>query len=153
MKEAGGDSLTIFEEYKNWIGNTSDEVIFEVEKGAIRAFARAIGAGDFPLYTDEAFARRQGYASLVAPPTFPTTFFIPMPGVNVPLSRLIHGEQAFIYERPIVAGDVLRVQRKIVDVVEKKGGRWDMLIAKTEYYGRDLQGNLVYTAKTNVIIH
>src|SRR5690606_30729912 len=96
-------------------------VEFEVEKGAIRSFADAIGAGYERLYTDESFARQQGYASLVAPPTFPTIFRIAVPGLPADLSRRIHGEQAFEYERPIVAGDILYCQSTIKDIKVRAG--------------------------------
>lgn len=60
------------------IGSKSDVYQFEVEKGAIRKFADAIG-DDNPLYHDEEYAKQRGYKSLVAPPTFPATFNIPKP--------------------------------------------------------------------------
>lgn len=51
------------------IGSKTETFEFEVEKGAIRAFASAIG-DDNPLYFDESYAQALGYASIVAPQHF-----------------------------------------------------------------------------------
>ncbi|MED4585141.1 MaoC family dehydratase N-terminal domain-containing protein [Brevibacillus choshinensis] len=134
------------------VGSTSEATTIEVEKGAIRAFAHAIG-DDNPLCTDEAFARQHGYASLVAPPTFPTTFRVPIPNVRFELSRVLHGGQEYSYERPIVAGDVLRCVSRVADVYEregKQGGKMTFLV--TEVRGEDLGGRLVYTSKSTTIL-
>ena len=56
---------------RDLIGRRSDEVLVEVERGAIRKFAEAVGD------TTEACLRGE-----VAPPTFPTTIRIPVPGLT-----------------------------------------------------------------------
>jgi acyl dehydratase len=132
------------------IGSKSDDFEFEVEKGAIRAFAAALGSEN-PLYFDENYAKEQGYASLVAPPTFPSTFRLPKPGINVVLSRTLHGEQEFIYERPIVAGDVLRCSNQLIDIFERPGKSGTMTFFILETRGEDVNGNLVYRSKTTII--
>lgn len=132
------------------IGSKSEVMEFEVEKGAIRAFAHALGAQN-PLYFDEAYAKEQGYASLVAPPTFPATFRLPKPGINVELSRTLHGEQEFIYERPIVAGDVLRCQNQLVDIFEREGKKGKMTFFILETRGEDVNNNLVFRSRTTII--
>lgn len=132
------------------IGSKSDVFEFEVEKGAIRAFASALGSEN-PLYFDEKYAVGQGYASLVAPPTFPSTFRLPKPGINVELSRTLHGEQEFIYERPIVAGDVLCCSNQLVDIFERPGKSGTMTFFILETRGEDRTGNLVYRSKTTII--
>jgi acyl dehydratase len=138
---------------KSIIGTKSEPGIVEVEKGAIRAFANAIG-DDNPLYLDEAFARKQGFASIVAPPTFPTTFRLPRnPKIQIELARVLHGEQEYTYERPIVAGDVLRCQSTVIDVYERTGKLGSMTFMVSEVRGEDLAGNLVFTGKSTVIIH
>jgi acyl dehydratase len=134
------------------IGSTSEAVLMEVEKGAIRAFAHAIG-DDNPLFTDEAYAREQGYSSLVAPPTFPTTFRVPIPQVKLELSRVLHGGQEYSYARPIVAGDVLRCVNQVLDVYERegqKGGKMTFLVTRVQ--GEDLDGQLVFTSTSTIIL-
>ncbi|MBI5445907.1 MAG: MaoC family dehydratase N-terminal domain-containing protein [Deltaproteobacteria bacterium] len=124
---------------------------FEVEKGAIRAFAGAIGDGN-PLYHDEAYARRQGYAGLVAPPTFPQTFKMPLPGLEkVDKRRTLHGAQEFLYERPLVAGDVLRCTSKLVDVFERAGKQGVMTFCVVEIRGEEPGGKLVFRCLTTII--
>lgn len=135
---------------RNAIGVKSEKRVFEVEKGAIRAFAQAIG-DDNPIHLDEAYAKEQGYASLVAPPTFPATLRMPKPGINVELSRTLHGEQEFSYERPIVAGDVLHCVSELVDIYERPGKAAPMTFFILETRGEDSNGNLVFTSKTTVI--
>jgi acyl dehydratase len=134
------------------IGSKSEPGWLEVEKGAIRAFANAIGDNN-PLYMDEAFAKEHGFASLVAPPTFPTTFRIPPnPKVKFELARVLHGEQEYAYERPIVAGDQLRCVSTVVDVYERTGSMGAMTFMISEVRGEDLNGNLVYVGKGTIII-
>lgn len=132
------------------IGSTSEVYEIEVEKGAIRAFANAIG-DDNPLYHDEKYAKEQGYTSLVAPPTFPQTFKIPTPGLNVDKRRTLHGEQEFIYERPIVAGDVLRCVSKLEDIFERQGKQGTMTFILIEMRGKDINGELVFSSITTII--
>lgn len=133
------------------IGSKSEVVKFEVEKGAIRAFAAALGSSNL-LFTDEEYAKSQGYASLVAPPTFPGTFRMPKPGLDkLELSRTLHGAQEFIYERPIVAGDVLFCSSQLVDVYEKESKQKKMTFYILETRGEDEQGNLVYRSRTTII--
>ncbi len=134
------------------IGTTSKVYEFEVEKGAIRAFASAIG-DDNPLCFDEAYAKSQGYASLVAPPTFAQTLRIPFTdlNVNVDKSRTLQGEQEYIYERPIVAGDVLRCVSELVDIKERQGKKGPMISFVYEIRGEDLKGNFVFLSRTTVI--
>ncbi len=135
---------------RNAIGTKSEMIEFEVEKGAIRAFARALG-DENPIHLDEAYAKKQGYASLVAPPTFPATFRMPKPGIQVELSRTLHGEQEFLYERPIVAGDKLRCVSQLVDIFDRPGKTGPMTFFILETRGEDVEGNLVFISKTTVI--
>src|SRR5581483_278143 len=49
------------------IGMEGAPYTLEVDKTAVRMFARAVGYTD-PLFYDEAFAKSKGYRSLPAPP-------------------------------------------------------------------------------------
>jgi acyl dehydratase len=100
---------------------------YQVGREKIREFALAIGADD-PLHHDVAAARHAGYPDVVAPPTFPfsVTFaasrvIIEDPALGVDYSRVVHGEQRFVYARPIVAGDEL-VCVNTVDEITSRGG-------------------------------
>jgi len=121
------------------IGLTSEPVVNEVEKGAIRKFAEAIGDPN-PVYA-------QGE---IAPPTFPTTFRTKLP-ITIELKRVLHGGQEFEYERPIRAGDVITVVSRVVDVVEKHGKLGAMTIYTVESEGTDAEGQLVYRGRSTII--
>lgn len=120
----------------------SDPEWFDVEKGAIRKFAEAIG-DPHPAY-------RTGEA---APPTFPTTFRTgPIPGVEFDLAHVLHGEEEYEYERPLQAGDRLQVQRKVVDYKERTTSMGTMAILVLETEGRDDGDALVYRARSTILI-
>ncbi|HWM65134.1 MAG TPA: MaoC family dehydratase N-terminal domain-containing protein [Steroidobacteraceae bacterium] len=124
---------------KKFIGSETPVRTFEVERYPIRCFARAIGETN-PIHSDEAAAQRAGFRSLVAPPTF--AFCVNMMASDAALGQLfremgvsflnlLHGEQSFTYHQPIVAGDVLTLRSRIVDVYEKKGGALGFIVFET----------------------
>lgn len=133
------------------VGLTSAPEEFEVEKGAIRRFAAAIG-DENPLYLDEAHAQRRGYASVLAPPTFPTTFRMALP-VEIDPSHILHGEQEYSYTRPIVAGDVIRCTTTVRSVREREGSIGKMTILVAETIGEDRNGQPVFTGTSTIIVH
>ena len=57
------------EELKQFIGQSVDTSIFEIEKEPIRRFADAVGDAN-PLYWDEAYAKNTRYGAIIAPPGF-----------------------------------------------------------------------------------
>lgn len=132
---------------RSLVGSATEPFVVEVEKGAIRAFADAIGDHN-PISWDEAHAKRLGYAGLVAPLTFPASFRPPqrqpwMQGLDE--SRVLAGEQYFEYVRRVVAGDVLTCQLHLVRVDEKEGRSGKMEILVQEMRASDADGNLVVT--------
>jgi hypothetical protein len=114
------------------IGSSQAPFCVDVEKGAIRRYAEAIGEST-QIYFDEAFARSLGYAGIVAPPTFPTTFRPPSKPAwvrGLDEGRILAGEQGFHYWRPIVAGDQLQCELRLTDVQHKRSskGAMDLII-------------------------
>jgi acyl dehydratase len=98
-----------------------------VGREKIREFARAIGATD-PAYHDPAAARALGHPDVVAPPTFAVVVasaandqVVQDPDLGVDYSRVVHGDQRFVYERPVVAGDEL-VCESTVEEITSRGG-------------------------------
>jgi acyl dehydratase len=86
---------------------------YEVCREKIREFAAAIG-DDNPAYRDAAAARALGHPDVVAPPTFPIVFTFPAtrpavfdPDIGIDYSMVVHGEQRFVYARPVHPGDQL----------------------------------------------
>ena len=59
----------ITEEMKKVVGVVQEPIIWEVERGAIKRFAEAVGDPN-PLYFDEEYAKGTRYGGIVAPPGF-----------------------------------------------------------------------------------
>jgi len=123
------------------IGQQSEEVLVEVERGAIQKFAEAVGD------TTEACLRGE-----VAPPTFPTTIRIPIPGLTYDLARILHGGQEYRFQRPIRAGDRLRCRARLQDVYQREGRLGAMTFLIIELEGRGQNGEPVFTGRSTVIV-
>ncbi|SHH51182.1 FAS1-like dehydratase domain-containing protein [Pollutimonas bauzanensis] len=139
---------------RSLVGSATAPFVVEVEKGAIRAFADAIG-DDNRLARDEDFARSKGYGGLVAPPTFPASFRPPerQPWLlGLDEGRILAGEQYFKYARPVVSGDVLTCRLHFVRVDEKAGRSGAMLLVVQELRAADAHGDLV-VANGRVVIY
>lgn len=126
---------------RSLIGLESEPVVYEVERGAIRKFAEAVGDPN-PVY-------QRGD---VAPPTFPTTFHVTIPGLHFDLKRCLHGGEEYSYERPIRAGDRITVVRRVKDVYQREGSLGVMTFYIIESEGKDPAGNLVYTGRSTIIV-
>lgn len=128
------------------IGSESEPYVAEVERGAIRKFAEAIGDPN-PLYGDRQFAQSMGYADVVAPPTFPVTFRLPVEPIwtrNLDRRRILAGEMRFEYSRPIVAGDVLQIAIRFTGVDRATGRSGAMELLRQEIHGREGSGKRVF---------
>jgi acyl dehydratase len=134
------------------VGRRSEPVSVEVEKGAIRRFAEALGETN-PLYFDEEAARAAGFRSIVAPPTFPVTLGrVPVPGLVLPPAGLIHGEQEFEYGEPIVAGDVITLTSMLEDVKTRTGRQGTMTILTLRTEGVNQTGALAFVSRATIIV-
>lgn len=138
-------------DFAAFVGRASSPIRNEVEKGAIRRFAQALGDTN-PLYWNEDYARSMGYKSVVAPPTFSRTFdYGTIADFALPQEGLIHGDQSFTYYAPIVAGDVLYCSSQLLQVKERKGRLGRMVFLVLEQSVKDEQGNLRLQEQTTVI--
>lgn len=129
------------------IGTSTEPFLVEVEKGAIRKFAEAIGDSN-PIYRDEAAAKALGFTAIVAPPSFPVSFIPPRvpPWMrNLDRKRILAGEQRFDYARPVLAGDLLSCRIVFVGVDKKEGRSGSMELLRSEVIGEDADGNWVFT--------
>jgi acyl dehydratase len=138
---------------RSLIGASTETFVVEIEKGAIRRFAEAIDDGN-PLFRDEAFAREAGHPGIIAPPTFPVTFRPPEEPVwtrALDRRRVLAGEHAFEYTRPIRAGETLTCRIHFVDVIDREGrsGRMELLVQETR--GADAAGALVFVHRRTTI--
>ena len=119
---------------KKWIGHELPESVLPLERMRLQFFAKAIGETD-PVYTDAAAARAAGYADIPAPPTFlfaaeldsGTTFRL-LEDLQIPIAKLLHGEQNFTYHRPACAGDTVTVRSTLSDIYDKKGGALEFVV-------------------------
>jgi acyl dehydratase len=139
---------------KSLIGRESEPTVVEVEKGMIRRLVEAVGDAN-PAYSDEAAARAAGYASLVAPPTFPVVLSINerfRHSLDLGTRSLLLGEESIEYGRPVVAGDRLTLRSRVADVQERAGtsGATDVLVLETEARGAD--GELVFKTRETFIL-
>jgi acyl dehydratase len=121
---------------------------YEVSRVKIAEFAAAIGDPS-PVFRDRAAARAAGHPDVIAPPTFAIVLSMASagvamsdPGLGLNYAMVVHGEQRFTYERPILAGDVLIAQPTITDI--RDAGRNVMLTTSTQI--RTADGELVCTA-------
>jgi acyl dehydratase len=120
-----------------YIGHRLAPFSAEVEKGRLKFFAKAIGQTD-PVYSDEAAARAAGHPGLPVPPTFLFCLEMesPNPGalrelLNLPLPKVLHGEQRFHYHAMAYAGDTLHFEQRIADIYAKKGGLLEFVVRET----------------------
>ena len=98
-----------------------------VGREKVREFASAVFA-TAPLHHDVDAAVAAGYPDVVAPPTFPIVLqektlqqLLSHPGAGIDFSRVVHGDQKFEYERPLVAGDEV-IARLRVTKIQSLGG-------------------------------
>lgn len=110
---------------------------FEVTDDRLRAFVESTGGA---------------YAGGPAPATFPiVAAFEAMMGFleaeQLDLSRIIHGEQRFSYDRPLVAGDVLTVRLTVASLRQIGGND----IVGTTSTVTDAEGTLVCTGAATLV--
>lgn len=127
---------------------------YQVGREKVREFARSIYA-EHPYHLDVDAAQAAGFQDVVAPTTFPIIIqvqaldqFLNDPEAQIDLSQVVHGDQRFIYTRPIVAGDVLSGVFTVKNV--RKLGNNAMVTASVEI--SDEAGELVVTANSSLMI-
>ena len=134
----------VTDEMRAQIGVESEPWTVEVDKTAIRMFARSVQYDD-PLFYDEEFAKSRGYRTIVAPPHYLGTPIYnpnaPARGtrqLNIPYRRNLNGGSDIEYFDTIQAGDVLTASSKLTDLEETSGRLGPMLIVRSEtIYRRD----------------
>jgi acyl dehydratase len=133
-------------------GKTFPPYEFHVERGKICEFADAVGDPN-PIYRDPGYAGKLGFPGILAPPTLLRTFLYEPKAAAEALkvkdwSYIVHGEQEFEYLAPIIAGDVLTAQDRIVSITEKESRRAGKLqIAVIETTFRNQRGQKVQIAR------
>jgi acyl dehydratase len=153
------------------IGKPTGTTVVTVERGQLGLFARAV-KDENPVYRDPREAAAAGLPGIPAPPTYPfvmENFGVfpelqideapagnPMAEVLGPLMAnggiILHGEQEFNYHRPVIAGDVLVGEGKVVDAYQKesKGHTMTFVVVETAW-SEKATGEPVCTSRMNII--
>jgi acyl dehydratase len=155
------------EEMRSHVGETSEPWTHEVTTTSVRAFARGVGYTD-PVYYDLEAARRAGYRSLPAPPTYlGTPVFVPgrssdtfsgpvstRRGLQHGLKGLLDGGAETTYHGDVCAGDTLTVVSKLADLEVKESkalGKMLVTTQETTYTNQD--GELVAVQRSQAIFY
>lgn len=160
------------DEANEMIGRPTGASTVTVERGPVAKFAASV-TDENPVYQSLDAAKAAGFDDIPAPPTYgfsaaeywgkfpegqppdPTGGRSPMMEVIGKLmakgGMVLHGEQEFVYHRPVVVGDVLHNEGKVVDLYtkESKGRTMTFLVIEDVY--RDEAGEPVLTSRMNLI--
>jgi hypothetical protein len=127
-----------------------------IERGPVRVFAEALGDSDEVYGGDDA----------LVPPTFPFVMSywgslgsggaagLPIDRLRGPGRAILHGEQAFEYQRWPKVGDVLEGTTVITDVYEKErsnGGKLEFYVTETDWKDVDSGAPVVKSIFTLVV--
>ena len=125
-------------------GIESEPTVLEVEKGAIKRFAEAVGDPN-PLWSDEAEARKSHYGGVTASPTFLRSARVGRPELpfDVPFERLLDAGSDWEYFEPVRVGDRITAVARITDVSERAGRLGTMLFTVVE---------MTYTNQFNAVV-
>jgi acyl dehydratase len=156
---------------KSIIGQPTGKSKVIVERGPVQHFADAV-LSTSPVYHDPAAAKAAGFDAIPAPPTWPFAMEFsgkfaelqptdapagnPMMKAMAPLMAkgglILHGEQEFVYHRPVLVGDVLVGEGKIADAYQKdSGGRTMTFIVSETNWSDEKSGEPVVTVRSNII--
>lgn len=147
-------SPVVTPEMRALVGSETEPAVYEIERGAIRKFARAIGDPN-PVYVDDGAARRAGYRGIVAPPTFLRSL-IPgpeKPPFPEPFQRILDGGSVFRFREPLVAGDRVTVIARLADVFEKHGRLGPMLFKVREIRYETRPGRVLAAQRSTTITY
>ena len=149
----------ITEEARQWAQQSHPAHSFQVTAHEIARYSRAIGATN-PIHYQPEAARAAGYADVVAPPLFP--YVIRMQAYSLverglleadgspssdvpplPTRRAMAGETSLEMGAPVVAGDTITVQKRLLDLYEKEGKSGPLVFVQMEYLFTNQDGDLV----------
>ena len=154
------------------IGMPTGRASITIERGPVTQFAASVTESN-PVYRSRDAAVSAGFGDIPVPPTY---FFSAAsfwgafgedqpadanPGRNPTMEVIgklmakggivLHGEQEFEYHKPVIVGDRISSEGKVVDLYEKQTGERTMTFLVTENQFRNQDGDLVLTARMNLI--
>jgi len=136
------------------LGMESAAISYDVEKGAIRKFAEAIGDNN-PIFYNEQAAQAAGFKTVVAPPTFLCTCRAQaLPDLKIVFGGRVrlNGGNAYEYYRPVYAGDRITVTAKYAEVTERTGRTGNMVLVVTEFTFMNQHGEVVARGRNTGIM-
>ena len=141
---------------KKFIGYQLKPSSLYMDRTRLQFFAKAIGEQD-PVYLDPAAAKAAGYPDLPAPPTFMFAAELDsgandqlLTDLDIPLTKLLHGEQSFRYFKPVCAGDTVEVRSSISDIYDKKGGKLEFVVKDSRVTNQ--KSELVVQMRTVLVV-
>ena len=128
----------------NLVGKSSPPQTFEVTLEAVQRFMEA--TEDPALQSKEPLQ--------YAPPTFPTTFRMRAPELELDGSKmqLLHGEQQYTYTRQLRIGEQVTCVVRIADIRERHGKTGSMTFIVLETTGTDREQQPIFTARSTAIV-
>jgi len=149
------------DELKQHIGKIDPPHVREVERGAIRRYADAVG-NDNPLYFDEEYASESRYGTIIAPPGFFGWSMQSVPSsegiiglmtamINAGYYRILDGGMSYEFFLPVRAGDIVIASPKVKDVNAKEGKSGTMMVCDFETTYLNQNGDLVAKAYQTLI--
>jgi len=162
--------LELYEELKALVGQEGSRLVAvdEVCKPMIRHWCEAMEDGN-PLYTDEEYARKSKYGSIIAPPTMLLTWSMPplWPPREQPPSpleqvlekldkagftQIIITNATQKYHQPLFPGDHVTFTYKVTDVTpEKKTSLGNGHFVTTTFIFTNQKGGLVGTQSLTML--
>jgi acyl dehydratase len=149
----------ITEEARRWADRDYPRFEMQVTATDIARFAHATGETN-PIHFDRDAAVAAGYADVVAPTLFPyvvrmhASALVPSdqlepdgsPKADVPplpTRRAMAGETSVVLGEPVVAGDVIAVEKRLADMFEKEGRSGPLVFVEMEFTFTNQRGELV----------
>lgn len=121
------------------VGFTTAPTPVTVDAWRVKLFCQAVGETD-PVYWDERAARAAGHRACPLPPTYLKALegehfssAALMQLLKVPLTGVLHAEQAFDHHAPVHVGDEVEISRQVSDIVDKKNGAMTFIVVDTTY--------------------
>lgn len=145
------------EQAREYIGRVDPPIVLEVDTGAIRRYAAAVG-NDNPLYFDDEYACRSRYSGIIAPPGFfgwpikPTSSSTGLPDLVADLqaalaqggfARILDGGISYEFYLPVRPGDTIVASPKVKDLNEKQGKSGAMIVCDLETTYLNQNGDVV----------
>jgi acyl dehydratase len=149
------------DELKQYIGKIDAPHVREVERGAIRRYADAVGNPN-PLYSDIEYASESRYGTIIAPPGFfgwASASVAQSEGIiglmtaliNAGYYRILDGGMSYEFFLPVRADDTLIASPKVKDVKAKEGKSGVMMVCEFETTYLNQNGDIVAKASQTLI--